>query len=433
LVGLIVWCFDPVDEWRRDLPCIVAISSYSFAPVILLHSTQPLKDEFSNAVIAVACVGIHALRGLFYEPSRTSGRRHIAGPIVIVAAATFAAAGVRWYFAIITWAATAMLLGAFAIRGRTTPLLRYVRGSAAVLLVSFIAFTAGAGPYAGLFFQSRSAAARNALGFWYDGSFRSAVLEILQLPRFWLEKTSSARTGFLASGGNTNIIIPVRDDDDERPGAPVSRAHAPRQQPTGNLQASKWDTSSLTRSNGTALPEADDTPRPDPARTPLEHLKEVPRTVLPGAADDPQRAVPRTPFEHLKAVTTGLAIIFVPISLVQAIANVDLPGGRGLLPISDLDTIWLDASIALMLVLLWKRRHALGHGAPVVLFGLLLSAAAAVLMGYVVTNFGTLWRLRAFVAVPVWVLGVALTPEREARPVPSEVHGDRTDRAELVG
>jgi hypothetical protein len=46
------------------------------------------------------------------------------------------------------------------------------------------------------------------------------------------------------------------------------------------------------------------------------------------------------------------------------------------------------------------------------MFGLTLAAICAVLLGYVVTNFGTLWRLRPLVAVPVWILVVALSPKR---------------------
>src|SRR5439155_878844 len=45
LGGMMVWCFSPANDWRRDFPCIVGVAAYSFSPVVLFHSTQPLKDE----------------------------------------------------------------------------------------------------------------------------------------------------------------------------------------------------------------------------------------------------------------------------------------------------------------------------------------------------------------------------------------------------
>jgi hypothetical protein len=54
-----------------------------------------------------------------------------------------------------------------------------------------------------------------------------------------------------------------------------------------------------------------------------------------------------------------------------------------------------------------------------VLFGLILAAATTILLGYVVTNFGTLWRMRPLAAVPIWLLVLALS-SRPAAPEADE-------------
>jgi hypothetical protein len=112
---------------------------------------------------------------------------------------------------------------------------------------------------------------------------------------------------------------------------------------------------------------------------------------------------------------TGIAIIFVPVSLVQALTDVEIAGGRGLLWIVDIDTVVLDAVSLLVLGLLWKRRDAVRDRLPFVVFSLILAGTSAVLLGYVVTNFGSLWRLRSLIAIPLWILAVALAPRAEAR------------------
>jgi hypothetical protein len=122
------------------------------------------------------------------------------------------------------------------------------------------------------------------------------------------------------------------------------------------------------------------------------------------------RAVPHTIGEHVKAVGMGLSTLFVPISLLQATGQVRVAGGHGLLPITDVDTLFLDLSVVAVMVLLWKRRHMVGDRLPVVVFGLLLACATAVLLGYVVTNYGTLWRMRTLVMIPLWFTMVALSP-----------------------
>src|SRR5436853_109043 len=79
-----------------------------------------------------------------------------------------------------------LTLFGFAFRGRRTPLPAYLVGSAAVLLTTWLAFYAGAGPFA--------------------SQIAGAPTRLMEVPSGLANVTQLARYGFLASGGNTNIV-----------------------------------------------------------------------------------------------------------------------------------------------------------------------------------------------------------------------------------
>src|SRR5205085_9366751 len=108
VVVAIVASFRAANDWRRDLPCIAAIAAYSFSPVILIHATQPLKDELSSALVITACLGVLALRRLIYG-NRLINVWTLAGLIAFFIA-TFGSAGIRWYFALLLWCLCAATL-----------------------------------------------------------------------------------------------------------------------------------------------------------------------------------------------------------------------------------------------------------------------------------------------------------------------------------
>jgi hypothetical protein len=60
-------------------------------------------------------------------------------------------------------------------------------------------------------------------------------------------------------------------------------------------------------------------------------------------------------------------------------------------------------------------RRVIGDRLPFVVFALVLATTTAMLLGYVVTNYGTLWRLRSLVVVPLWLLVLALSEQTAAR------------------
>ena len=111
---------------------------------------------------------------------------------------------------------------------------------------------------------------------------------------------------------------------------------------------------------------------------------------------------------RLTAELRGLAVLFVPISILKSLSAVNFPGGRGLLLVTDLDTIFVDLTLCFSLVSVFSRRVELGRNFAPACFLLFLAAITTLLMAYVVTNYGTLFRLRLMLTVPIWMLPVVV-------------------------
>jgi hypothetical protein len=116
---------------------------------------------------------------------------------------------------------------------------------------------------------------------------------------------------------------------------------------------------------------------------------------------------PETDSGFVRPTLIGLTTLFVPISIVKALGWVDFPGGRGLLWVTDVDTALLDLSMLTCVALVVVRRRSIGPNRPYVWYAASLALVTGVLLAYVVTNFGTLFRLRLMMAVPVWMLPLA--------------------------
>ena len=394
LVALLIRFFEPVNDWRRDLPCIVAVTAYSFSPVGLVHSTQPLKDELCNVLVATLCL---AILPLIRSMQRHLNGRHAAALLisaVVVSGAIFGMAGIRGYLGLIMWCAVALALAVCAVRGRTTPFPLYLGASVVVLIAAWMALWGGTGSYYRYFWTS---------GTNLSIPFVSTDLQGLsELPYNLILRTRVARKGFLTSGGSTNIVISLRDDP-----APGDARSAELTAADGVITIAAQRNREVRQARAAGRQPAD------------FHAKEAAPPAPPAVARSTLpigvigRAIPTNVFEEARTAAWGLAVVFLPISLVETISGISIPGSRGLLQVTNVDTVFLDAAILFMLALLWTRRQAIGDRLPLVVFGVIFSATLAVLLGYVVTNFGTLWRMRPLVAVPLWVMAIAVSPRAE--------------------
>jgi len=117
---------------------------------------------------------------------------------------------------------------------------------------------------------------------------------------------------------------------------------------------------------------------------------------------------------RLSATVRGCAAMVVPISVLRALSIVTFSGGRGLLLVTDIDTIVMDLTAICCIVWLttmgrWRTAYD-----PTLVLIVLLAAMTGIAMAYVVTNFGTLFRLRLLVFAPLWLIP-ALASRFDAR------------------
>jgi hypothetical protein len=101
--------------------------------------------------------------------------------------------------------------------------------------------------------------------------------------------------------------------------------------------------------------------------------------------------------------------------VLRATGLVSCPGGGRMLLLTDVDTVFLDLSIAACLYFVWRERTRIRDRWPLVALVAALGVVSALLVGYVVTNYGTLFRLRLMAAVPLWLLPVTLWHVLDAR------------------
>jgi hypothetical protein len=125
-------------------------------------------------------------------------------------------------------------------------------------------------------------------------------------------------------------------------------------------------------------------------------------------------AKPESGLGRVERLGRGYAALFIPISALRAASIVKFKGGAGLLEITDIDTIVADLTVlaALCLFVISVRGRGLSPGPMFVLvLAILLTGALA----YVVTNYGTLFRLRLLGVTPLWMLPVMIPTARAGR------------------
>jgi hypothetical protein len=116
----------------------------------------------------------------------------------------------------------------------------------------------------------------------------------------------------------------------------------------------------------------------------------------------------RTIGDITEDLATGIAATFIPIFVLRRVGVIDFDGGRGLLTITDLDTLFIDAMLVAIVIAIF-RTHALTRDtAGSLIFIVALAMIALLVIAYVVTNFGTLVRLRLLFAIPAFLAPIAL-------------------------
>jgi hypothetical protein len=336
-----------VSAW---LPLVVA--AFSFSPLLLMTSTQALKDPFFAMLVVIACRAAFEILEYFRQsPGRGVS---LLASVGIGALALGLLGGVREYYGIFLWLALAAGLVALLCmrRGLVMRRVPLVLLSISILSAWWVAFMVGVGPqyqyYSGLIARTTRlnipilASSPNRPG-------TQSLTGVLQ----------TRRDGFVMSGGATNL---VRPSDSER---------------QSNRTGDRSSVSDVSRS-----------------------------------------------------LVTGLLAMFVPMSLLKAASIVTFQGGRGLLFVTDADTLFIDFTLLVMAWLMIRNRASVRASFPSVLFTVALVSVSTILLAYVVTNFGTLFRLRSVMSIPAWMTPLALVATAANRAVTS---GPGQSRVSAVG
>jgi len=122
----------------------------------------------------------------------------------------------------------------------------------------------------------------------------------------------------------------------------------------------------------------------------------------------------RSVAEMAEDLATGLAVSLVPITALKTAGIVSFDGGRGLLTLTDLDTLFIDATLLLIGVAMARSGDVSRRDVASIVFVAALAVISAVVVAYVVTNFGTLFRLRLVAAIPAWLGTLTITDSRDA-------------------
>jgi hypothetical protein len=338
LCVLIVRACRPAGDRTAQLVCAACLGPLSVAPVVLAHSSQPLKDDVFVFLAAVTCLSVLALLRVRPDTgARLKDRWIILAALVSLGAAAYIIAEIRLYFAVLVCACLIPATMIYMWRASAVPPRWRVTVAIATLAMASI------GP---------------------------ALMETAKLYR-WIARSASPVTTVAATAS------PSRPLDRGRRGDVMLWEFALHQMRDSRL--------GFIRSGGASNIVAD---------AGLDH-------------------------GIVRPTLVGLATVFVPISMVRALGWVNLAETRGPLWITDIDTMLFDLFILACVSLAVARRDRAGPNVPFVWFVASLALVISVLLGYIVTNLGTLFRLRLMVALPLWMLPLAVR-----RPDRSDIHTD---------
>jgi hypothetical protein len=107
-------------------------------------------------------------------------------------------------------------------------------------------------------------------------------------------------------------------------------------------------------------------------------------------------------------LVTGFSAMFIPRTLAQAIGLVRIGGGRGFWSFVEIDTLVFDAVVLFALVFCARALRSYARTTPLFILLVLVFVMTAGPMMYIVSNFGTLFRLRQMLYIIAAILPLTL-------------------------
>ena len=423
-------------EPRARPAAALAICAISLSPASFLWSLQPLKDTFFQFVV-IAFIGACAA----WQRRWTEWPVRMPGAFLVFAAMTvtlLAISGVRWYFAFALLMASLVFLLLVALLSPGRKAVAFTATAVLVIVLSRV-FLLGAGSYVPIPIV-RVMTPSTASG------------EVRKLPSQIIDRIDTARDGFDRVGGATSIHLggtmskfaralgaapgsetqtssvqepPIQEESTKevakaRP-APVAPATQPKQASNPvTIAVATTPAPPPKVSSSAPKPMASTSAPPKPVAaipamvstsTPPKPVAAPPTTVTISGA-----AVKRKPLvlqerragskqaAMLTRLLMGVTSVVVPRSIGERLGLFHIGGGQGMFWFTELDTVIFDI-IVLCAVFALVLRRSVSWRNPLVWFLALLTLLAGLPLAYVITNYGTLFRLREMIYI-----GLALTP-----------------------
>jgi hypothetical protein len=108
-------------------------------------------------------------------------------------------------------------------------------------------------------------------------------------------------------------------------------------------------------------------------------------------------------WDRIGALGRGAAAVWIPVFLLRPLGVVDVGRWTGFLAIAELDTVFNGGMLLAVTIVLWRRRAQCQHCVWYLAFVGVIVALTGLGFAYVITNFGTLFRMRLMVMVPLWM------------------------------
>lgn len=332
---------------------IVTVAGLAFSPSLILWSLQPLKDTLFVALLVAVVVLVAVWRSAVAE--RGAGLRILAVSMAI-GGCLYGLAGIRAY-------AAAGIFGAMGV-GLMLSWLEVPRERKVAVAI------------AGVMTVALALAAVMAGG----GPYFAEPVQIVKGLGMTLRSVASDRYSVWLQGRTVAF---------QRPSAA---------QPASSRE---------TKEQGKVIEQAVPTPRPLVASVGTA-LEDVARPFREGFERSGGATGIKIGGPVRSPVLVGLAALWVPRSIGQSLGLFEIAGGRRLWIFADVDTLVLDlALVGAVWYLLKGLRSPRRVFNPIVMMVLVWTVGIAIPLAYVVTNYGTLFRLREMVFVGICLIPLA--------------------------
>jgi hypothetical protein len=125
----------------------------------------------------------------------------------------------------------------------------------------------------------------------------------------------------------------------------------------------------------------------------------------------------------LRRIAVGTSAMFLPVPVATQLRLISVGGGRGLLPVTSIETI-LVLILAIVVAIKLVRHRRIVWRDPLVLYLVIVSIGLTASLAYTVTNYGALVRYRGMIVASLVLLLLAIErrPSRSGDADPQRVH-----------